>query len=404
LVRIENQFDFTDLDLLEMRWKIQAEGIDLISGTVSLPPTPPGENVDIDMQIPWTDEVKKQTAQSESFIFLEFKLVKELPWAPKGFTIGWEQLPLTSKKWTKVQPAATNIEWDEKPDGVRAICRSGGYEAVFSREGFLSSLIESDVERLASPLVMNLWRVPTENDGLKTFIDKLNKPGFSFYYQHKVMYAWLAAGLDELHFSLESLEIGGDGLRAAHKVLSRTGRDVGMIRQRWSFGPQGISASMEFDLVPSLPELPRVGLTCALPCGFERVRWYGRGPQECYSDRKTGAPFGLYAMDVSELGVPYIVPQENGNRTDVRWVEFSDPSRGARVRFQGDGFDFSASHYEPTQVWKALHQCELEPRREIFLNIDIAQRGLGTASCGPDTLEKYILRPQYYRFEFDMLL
>lgn len=405
LVRIENQFDFTNLDLLDMHWTIQTDGLDLLSGTVALPPTPPGESADIDLHIPWTDETQEKAKKGESFIFLEFTLTKALSWAPKGFRLGWEQLQLSPTKWTRVQSPPASIVWLKGPDTIKAICRDErGYEAAFSREGFLSSLVEGGIERLASPLVMNLWRVPTENDGLKTFIDKYNKPGFSFYCQNKVMYEWLEAGLDELHFSLESQHIDDDVLRVNHRVVSRTGRDIGMFRQGWSFGIHRISASMVFDLDPALPELPRVGLTCTLPAGFERVRWYGRGPHECYSDRKAGAAIGLYAMDVTALGVPYILPQENGNRTDVRWVEFSDPARGARIRIQGDGFDFSASHYDPAQVWKALHQCELEPHQEIFLNIDVAQRGIGTASCGPDTLEKYRLRPRLYRFDFDILL
>jgi beta-galactosidase len=405
LIRIENLLDFTNLDLLDMRWTIQAEGLELISGTVALPPTPPGGGVDMDLQIPWTDEVQEKAMASESFILLEFRLAKDMGWAPKGFRIGWEQLPLTPTTWKRTQSPASSIDWIEGPDTVRAVCRGDeGYAAVFSREGFLSSLTGGGIERLVSPLVMNLWRVPTENDGLKTFIDKYSKPGFSFYCQNKVMYEWLDAGLDELHFSLDSQLVDGDVLRAGHKVVSRTGRNVGNFRQRWSFGTNRISASMAFDLDPALPELPRVGLACTLPGEFESVKWYGGGPQECYSDRKAGAIIGLYAMDVGRLDVPYILPQENGNRTDVRWVEFSDPGRGARIRIQGDGFDFSASHYDPAQMWKALHYSELVPRQEIFLNIDIAQRGLGTATCGPDTLEKYRLRPRLYRFDFDILL
>lgn len=138
-------------------------------------------------------------------------------------------------------------------------------------------------------------------------------------------------------------------------------------------------------------------MTCALAPGLEHVRWYGRGPHECYSDRKAGAAVGIYQADVDALQVPYVLPQENGNRTDVRWVEVAPARGGARaagLRVDSTStFDFSASHHSVEQLWKARHTSELVRRPEVFLTIDIAQRGVGTATCGPDTLERYRLRP-----------
>ncbi|MCE5255785.1 MAG: DUF4981 domain-containing protein [Spirochaetaceae bacterium] len=405
LIRVENQFDFSNLDLLDLRWSIQTEGDEIVSGTAALPSIRPGSSAEIELAIPWTDEAREQAMAGESFLFLEFRLARETSWAPKGYRLGWEQLALAPTRWQRVRSPAVEPDWTCGQGANRAACHGdGGYAAVFSAEGFLSSLKAGGIERLAAPLKMNLWRVPTENDGLKTFIDKRNKPGFSFYCQNKAMYEWLDAGLDELHFRLEYQQTDRDAIRTCHKVESRTAQKIGDFRQAWTFGMNRISASVVFDLDPELPELPRIGLTCALSPGLEKVRWYGRGPQECYSDRKTGAIIGLYTTEVDKLHVPYILPQENGNRTDVRWVEFSDPERGARICIQGDGFDFSASHYDVGQLWNARHEYELEPQDEIFLNIDIAQRGLGTATCGPDTLEKYRLRPGSYHLDFDILL
>jgi hypothetical protein len=91
--------------------------------------------------------------------------------------------------------------------------------------------------------------------------------------------------------------------------------------------------------------------------------------------------------------VPYVLPQENGNRTDTRWVEFGT-GNGRTLRVASAGrFDFTASHHEAAQLWKARHTHELLRRPQTFITLDIAQRGLGTASCGPDTLERYRLRP-----------
>jgi hypothetical protein len=222
-------------------------------------------------------------------------------------------------------------------------------------------------------------------------------PDFAFYYQDKAMYEWLDAGLDAPRFVIAEMRPGSAGLRTVHDLTGRTGRRLGRFVQEWRFPAAGPGCGFLFDLDAGLPELPRIGVACALVPGLERVRWYGRGPHECYSDRKAGAPVGLYGSSVDDLQVPYILPQENGNRTDVRWVELAtphgaEPAAGLRVAASST-FDFSASHHETDQLWKARHTCDLVRRPEVHLTVDVAQRGLGTAACGPDTLERYRLRP-----------
>jgi beta-galactosidase len=138
-------------------------------------------------------------------------------------------------------------------------------------------------------------------------------------------------------------------------------------------------------------------MACELGLGLDQVRWYGRGPHECYSDRKAGAAVGIYRAEVDALQVPYVLPQENGNRTDVRWVEIAPAGRGAPasgLRIDSSStFDFSASHQGAEQLWKARHTTDLVRLPQLFLTLDVAQRGVGTATCGPDTLERYRLRP-----------
>ena len=146
------------------------------------------------------------------------------------------------------------------------------------------------------------------------------------------------------------------------------------------------------------PSLPRIGLQLILPEGFENVMWYGRGPHENYWDRKEGAQIGVYSMTVDDLYVPYIKPQENGNRTDVRWVSFTNSS-GIGLLFVGMPLmEFSAHHYTTEDFEKAKHTHELKRRKDITLNIDYRQSGLGGGSCGPDTLPKYLVKPKHTHF------
>jgi beta-galactosidase len=402
-IAVRNRFDFTSLAGIELRWTVQAEGEAILSGSLSLPDIAPGKSAEIDLGIPWTDGTRAAVAEGESFLFLEYRLAKDSAWAKAGHRIAWEQLPLSPRPGSSAQRSA-----------VAALSRDAGGWAAFtaadsrrlarvSESGFLSSLDLGSGELLASPLTMSLWRAPTENDGLKLFMDFRGLPDFAFYYENKAMYEWLDAGLDELRLDLVDMgaDVGSGGISIVHDVRTRTGRRAGRFLQSWRFGADCADCSFIFDLDAGLPELPKVGLSCALVPGLERVRWYGRGPHECYSDRKAGAAIGAYEASVDGLQVPYVLPQENGNRTDVRRLELSGAGRGLRVSSSGS-FDFTASHHGSGQLWACKHTYELMRKPETFLAIDVAQRGLGTATCGPDVLERYRLRPGAYRLELSL--
>ncbi len=147
-----------------------------------------------------------------------------------------------------------------------------------------------------------------------------------------------------------------------------------------------------------LQSLPRVGLTLTVPERLETLTWFGRGPHESYADRKTGAKVGRYQGAVAEQFVPYGMPQENGNKSDVRWATLTDAA-GKGLRVTGDALlNLSAHHFTATDLTNAMHTYELKPRPEITLNIDIAQCGLGNASCGPGVLPQYMLAPQETSF------
>jgi beta-galactosidase/beta-glucuronidase len=140
--------------------------------------------------------------------------------------------------------------------------------------------------------------------------------------------------------------------------------------------------------------LPRLGLTMTLPPELDTFTWFGRGPHESHVDRKTGAQIGCYRGTVDEQYVAYGMPQENGNKTEVRWATLTDETGGGwRVAGASSLFDVSAHHFTAEDLTKARHTYELQRRDEITLNIDYAQSGLGNASCGPGVLPQYLLKP-----------
>ena len=399
---VTNKQYFSSLQGVTLRWALQSEGEALLTGELPLPRLGPGEEAALDLGIPWNDPLRAAVAQGESFLLVEFYLSEDRAWAGTGHRLGWDQFPLFPRHWPAVAALAGTVR-----DGVLAQS-SGGWQYVaedrrggtswaahVSREGFIDAMSVDGHPLLIGPVTMNLWRVPTENDGLRLFMDRRGMEDFAFYYENKAMYAWLDAGLDVLTFSLKSSEAKGASLSISHEVTTKTGLRAGRFVQELAFGTKGVEAAFLLDLDPRLPELPRVGLFLTLAPGLERVRWYGRGPQENYPDRESGAAFGLYESEVSDLGVPYVFPQENGNRGDTRWLEVSGTECGLRFETAGP-FHFGASHCSPQSLWTADHSCDLERRPETFLTLDAAQRGLGTATCGPDTLERYRLAPGPY--------
>ncbi|HYN35252.1 MAG TPA: beta-galactosidase small subunit, partial [Ilumatobacteraceae bacterium] len=145
--------------------------------------------------------------------------------------------------------------------------------------------------------------------------------------------------------------------------------------------------------------LPRVGVSFELPPGFDRVRWYGRGPLENYPDRNRGALLGTWEAGIDEP--PYLVPQEFGLRTDCRWFEFVSDDATLRLDvLDPTVMHVSATRFTAQDLYVAGHQTDLRPRRTLVVHADVAHRGLGTASCGPDVLDRYRISQGTYRFSY----
>jgi beta-galactosidase len=137
--------------------------------------------------------------------------------------------------------------------------------------------------------------------------------------------------------------------------------------------------------------------------GFEHLQWFGRGPHENYIDRNAGAWIGRFAGTVDQQYVPYILPQENGNKTDVRWFSLSDQEHTFVVT-SDNVCEFSTHHFTPQALFDCLHTNEVEDVRcdETVVCLDHRQSGLGSGSCGPGTMEKYALPPRRYAFAYTM--
>jgi beta-galactosidase len=258
----------------------------------------------------------------------------------------------------------------------------------------LASLVLNGREVLVSPPQLQLWRAPTDNDGLRLLPERGRGLGFG------PLAGWLELGLDRLEHRVENVATRGDG---AEIVTRATGRDRwtdAVHRQRLRLAADGaLHVENEVRLAADMRDLPRVGVVLELAPGFDELEWLGPGPDEAYPDRRASAMVGRHRGTVDGEYVPYILPQEHGHHPDARWLRLTGPGGGLEVRGVPT-IGFSASRYTAGDLYRARHTVDLKPRRTTVLSLDAAQRGLGTASCGSDTHERHRLLDRVYRFGY----
>jgi beta-galactosidase len=409
---IENRRDFLSLDDMELNWQICTEDSVLLRGTLALEGIAPGSSREIVLE-----DLKALDLPSYGetvFLRADFTLKDKTPWAEAGFAVISDSIVLRDHP----QPLFRRGSDSRKGAGAP---EAGGPEARASAGA--PALLWDCVSALAP----SLFRPPTENDGLKVYLPLRGKEEASFYWQDKALFPWL--DLDLLHLrrqgeysrreedprGLVSL-VSREKLYAGEEALPRYKNiPLGTYHLRiWETGRSSLMLEAVFDLALELPELPRVGLRGKIPGSLSRVLWFGLGPGESYPDRRDGVYLGAWSQSPREMETPYIVPQENGNRSGVRSFDlhFAAPPGKAAQSFRfvpAAPCNISVSRYDQENMLKALHTPDLVDRSQgpegcWYLNIDIAQRGLGTATCGPDTLEKYRVRPGIFRLGFEAAL
>ena len=380
-----NKFEFTSADRFEGRWALSQDGIEVAGGALDVPAVAPHARGKILLPRPPGFSPAKG---SECLYRVSFHLKEPTAWAEKGFEIAHDQL-----RYGRAVPAPAQSSAAASSDVVETdetvTLRGGPTEIVFSRRsGTVSRLavggkaVMLDRDGVVSGPRLTCGRAMTDND-----------------------YRWLwrpfaDSGLTQLRYHARPIRVerGQNGARVvcAVKVTSSKSASFEHVSS-WTVGGDGVVA-VENESVPDgdFPVLPRLGLSMRLESPFENVAWFGRGPLENYVDRCSGSDVGLYKSTVADMFVDYVRPQDNGYRSEVRWVAFTDAD-GDGVMFRADVPMFvQALHFSAEDLENARHHVRNEsrhsplmPRRETCLNLDIRQLGLGNGSCGPQPLDRY---------------
>ena len=380
-VSFRNYYGFLSLSHLAGRYAVVNGAKTLAQGEFTLN-TPAGETEEIALNL--------GDYPAGSYLNFTFTLRNDTPWAPAGHVVAQDQLALAlGKAEAPVCLPVSSLTLEKTHEGYAV--RGNDFCAAFNREG-LSGLVFHGVNMVESGLRVNLWRAPTDNDN-----------GW-----HGAADRWKKLYLDHLQTRNEKLEAKLTEGGAVVDVVCLCGPKVlpPMMRvtQRYTVTGNGkITLDITYAPLREIADyLPRLGLRMAMPKGFERLVWQGRGPFESYPDKKTGALFGRYETTVEATHEPYVRPQENGAHEDTAFAALLN-NRGIGLMAAGNSFSFSAHHYTPEMLTEAQHTVELGHTDEITWLIDGAMGPVGTNSCGPEPLEEdklYLKEDRTFHFAF----
>lgn len=381
-ITVTNGYSFMDLSHLNLHWLQLEDGITIQRGELPAVTTHPSETVNI--RIP-TEQLNTKPG-SEYILEVRATLNEATHWVAKGHEVAWEQFKIPNKVQNGSVKTPNNthrVKVNETEPEISV--NVGDLHALFGKtDGFMKQLTKSGTKIINTGPKLNVWRPPTDND------------------EEELAPAWNTSGLDQVETRLTTITWRTTDntaiISTSHTYYTITLGDILETEMHYTFNNIGeIQLEIKLTLTQTLPDLARIGLTLTLPPELNHVKWYGRGPHECYRDRKESARIGLYESSVDNLHDPYIMPQENGNRTDVRWLEIRN-SDGTGFRSEANPLEFSASYYTAKDLHEAKHTNELKKRGYITLNLDHRMMGLGSASCGPDTLPQYRIKAEPTEF------
>jgi beta-galactosidase len=357
-VRLTNRRHFTDTGDLRCRWALEIDGVVVDSGELDLASIAPRRTVAA--RVPFLRRLLD--GGGEARIRLRWEQRGRTPWAPAGHLVGQDQFDV---------PTGAAATVPEVPGGPA---------------------LPPPVELVWTPTV---FRALTDNDAIQV--------GWMRDWSLRLA-AWEAQGIDACRWEpgpLRRRRQGDAVLLASSGVLRPAGdgppikvgtRLVEDLPDGWNH------LSVTIGVPAALDDVPRVGITAELPGSFEDLEWFGDGPHESYADRRASVTVGRWRSTVTDQYVPYAFPQEHGHHTGLRWLALRDGRRAGLLVVADGHLGFAARHHGDAELYAATHAADLSSDAALtHLYLDAAQRGLGTGSCGPDTLARYRVRPGRHR-------
>lgn len=388
---VHNYMDFVSLsDYITASYEVNCDGSVVVSGRIEkLPAVAPH----CDGTIPLSIEIPEK---GRCYLKIIYQLKNSTELMPEGFVLGFDEIPLPNQDGRN--QTALQI-WKAKPvsDGCITTTEGDRYITISTKTftyqydkftGMFAKMTFDGKEVLDRGMNFNIWRAPTDNDR------KLKLRWMAAYYDHMVTRSY------NTHFVATENEVR---IHSNVSIAATTIQKFVSIELDWTVSATGaitVDILAKRDL--EFPELPRFGLRMFLPERLENITYYGLGPMENYVDKRNAAWHSLFTDTVTGLHEDYIRPQENGAHGDCDYAVLE--SKDLRITFVStEGFSFNASHYTQEELTTKGHNFELEESGSTVLCVDYRQNGIGSASCGPDLMEKYRLTDETIDFSIRLI-
>ncbi|OHB67782.1 MAG: hypothetical protein A2Y77_05765, partial [Planctomycetes bacterium RBG_13_62_9] len=382
---VENEYDFRSLDFVDGSWELACDGKVVQEG--KLPKLTLGPKQTQKIEVPFRKP--NLESASEYWLKVSFALAEDESWAQRGHVVAWDQFQMP------FEAPATAAAIDKMPQATlreqgNAYTVSGNAFTVTigKATGAIESLKFKGTELIRSPLIPNFWRAPIDNDDGNGMVKRLG--------------IWRTAGPNRKVDSVTAEQVRPQLVRITAQATLPVGNSTKYrtVYNVYGSGDIVVEASME----PSggnLPELPRFGMQMAVAGTYSTMTYLGRGPYENYWDRNSGQAVGLYSGPVEEQIHVYTRPQENGNRTDVRWLTLTDSNGTGLLAVGMPLLSVSAWPFSMEELEKAMHIHELPRRDFVTLNLDYRQMGVGgDDSWGARPHPEYTLPAKAYSYRF----
>jgi beta-galactosidase len=371
-IEVRNRQHTSDTSGLTFRWRVEddgrqvEDGRQVAGGEFAVPAVGAGDTGEVPWPAALTEAARTPPSGTERWVTVTAELAADQPWAPAGHEIAWAQaaIGVPAEETATVRSAPPVRSGDTYTLGPAV------FDAVTGAPRLIGDV---DIEDFR----LDLWRAPTDNDGSGNAAAARQ---------------WREAGLHRLQHRVTGIRVLEDGIEVTVRSAP-AGADYAMSATfRWAADDEDLRLGFTVAPQGSWPcPLPRIGIRFSLPGHIQTVEWFGLGPGEAYPDSTEAVRVGRFTASVDGMQTPYVFPQENGNRRRVREARLLDAAgRGLRVT-ASPAADLTVRRWTGEDLDAARHTCELRPRDRVFVNLDAAQHGLGTASCGPGVQPRYQL-------------
>lgn len=381
-VRVVNKYEFIPLDGFNATWSLMENGVITDSGKIALPHIKANDSAEI--QLPKLATTK---AGAEYIVRLSFKLANEEKWAHKGYEVASQQLAVTDGDGNFL-PAMQMEQLAVKEDNDNIVVTGGNFALSFSKQkGTFTSMQSHGVEMLADKggPQLHLWRAPHRNDDMWADDE------------------WERYGLKKMEWTASDVSVKKGSDITISATLSGKGRNGFSVTHKVRYvilgdGMVVVKNDLSFSDV-NIP-LARVGVRLLLKNELNEFQYYGRGPEENYADRKSGEDVGIWGSSVKAQLTPYEKPMECGNHEDVRWATVRGNHVALTVARGDDLLQVSALPYRDEDMQHVEYKIDLPESKSTVLCIASRTLGVGSNSCGPRPLDRFVPRSVAQSFSY----